>query len=290
MVFGKEMTKQLAVVFAMTSCIAAALIFDLTPTAMAAEEPFSYQYYADILRAYVDDQGMVDYAALKQNRGPLDAFVTRIANLESGVYDKWSEKEKIAFWINAYNALTLRAIIDHYPIKASLLRSVRFPKNSIRQIPGVWDKLQFKVMGREITLDGIEHDTLRANFNEPRIHMALVCAAMGCPPLRNEPFIAGKLDMQLDDQARRFFNDPQKFSIDRKTNTIHLSPIFKWFGEDFVNKYGTEKAFSGFSEQERAVLNFITHYSEDGGNAYLMKGGFSQEYLNYDWSLNERKG
>lgn len=256
-------------------------------TAWAAS--FSYDGYGNLLKSYVDAHGMVDYRGLKANRRPLDHFTSSMSRLDPRVYDGWNEKEKVAFWINAYNALTLKAIIDHYPIEASLLKSFVYPKNSIRQISGVWDKLPFSVMGRDITLDGIEHKVLRATFNEPRIHVALVCAAMGCPPLRNEPYADDKLESQLDDQATRFMKNAEKFRIDRNGNKVYLSPIFDWFGQDFVKNYGTGKGFPGFSEKEKAVLNFMTHYVEPADREYLLRGDFSLEYLKYDWSLNEKR-
>jgi hypothetical protein len=249
----------------------------------------SSEDYAAILTSYVDDHGMVDYKGLKTNRKPLDNFISSLSRLDPKLYDGWNDKEKIAFWINAYNALTLKAIVDHYPIEASLLKSFVYPKNSIRQIPGVWDKLTFAVMGRDITLDGIEHETLRAKFNEPRIHVALVCAAMGCPPLRNEPYTGAKLDAQLDDQAVKFLKNPEKLRIDRNNHRVYLSPILDWFGQDFVKTYGTDKDYSEFSGKERAVLNFVSRYLEPADKAFLLKGGFSIEYLKYDWSLNEKK-
>lgn len=258
-------------------------------TAGTAIAEISLDDYAAILISYVDDHGMVDYKGLKANRKPLDTFVLSLSRLDLKLYEGWNDKEKIAFWINAYNALTLKAIIDHYPIQASLLKSFVYPKNSIRQIPGVWDKLKFAVMGTDMTLDGIEHETLRAKFNEPRIHVALVCAARGCPPLRNEPYTGAKLDSQLDDQAAKFLKNPEKFRIDRNNQKVYLSPIFDWFGQDFVKTYGTDKEFSGFSEKERAVLNFVGRYLAPADKAYLLKGGFSIEYLKYDWSLNEKK-
>jgi len=260
----------------------------LTPGfAMAA--PFSYDEYGKALKTYVDDHGMVDYKGLKADRKALDEFASAVSRLDPKLCDGWNEREQIAFWINAYNALTLQAIIDRYPIEASLLKSLVYPKNSIRQIPGVWDKLTFPVMGKDITLDGIEHATLRAQFNEPRIHVALVCAAMGCPPLRNEPYVGSKLDAQLDDQATKFLKDPKKFRIDPDNSKVYLSSIFDWFGEDFIKTYGTNAEFQGFSEKERAVLNFIGRYARPAGRAYLLKGGFAIEYLKYDWSLNEKK-
>jgi hypothetical protein len=251
---------------------------------------FEYDDYGAVLEAYVDDRGMVNYDELKADREKLDAFATTIATLDPKVYDQWTENQKVAFWINAYNALTLQAIINHYPIKPSFFASIRFPKNSIRQIPGVWDELQFAAMGRKMTLDEIEHETLRKNFNEPRIHMALVCAAMGCPPLRNEPFAGDRLDAQLDDQTRRFLENPQKFRIDPVNGRVYLSPIFKWFGKDFIKTYGTGEKFSGKSETERAVLKFISGHIDESVAKYLATGEYDLEYLDYDWSLNEQKG
>jgi Protein of unknown function, DUF547 len=257
------------------------------PLALAAG--FSYEGYAKTLSAHVDGQGKVNYRGLKADRKGLDAFVSSLAALEPEVFSKWSDKEKIAFWINAYNALTLRVIIDNYPIKASFFSALRFPQNSIRQIKGVWDEIQFPVMERNMTVDNIEHDTLRSQFDDPRIHMALVCAALGCPPLRNEPYTANKLDSQLDDQARRFFQDPEKFRVDRGEGRIYLSSIFKWFGGDFVKAYGSDKRFPGKGETERAVLNFASKYLDRDENSYLEEGGYSISYLPYDWSLNEKQ-
>ncbi|MBI5116026.1 DUF547 domain-containing protein [Candidatus Poribacteria bacterium] len=260
----------------------------LTTGANAGQAP-SYGKYAAVLSAYVDNEGMVDYKALKADRRKLDSFVVEFAALDVKNYEQWTEKEKIAFWINAYNALTLKAIIDHYPIDASPLTSIFFPESSIRQIPGVWDKLRFPVMGQSVTLDEIEHQTLRKNFKEPRIHMALVCAAMGCPPLRREPYTAERLDTQLDDQARRFLSDPLKFRIDQAEGLVYLSPIFKWFGGDFARAYKTETKAHRQTDVQSAIINFIRKYLDERESEYLAAGGYALLYLSYDWSLNEQK-
>jgi hypothetical protein len=231
---------------------------------------------------------MVNYRGLKENSQRLDAFASVLGRLDRTMYDNWTEKEKVAFWINAYNALTLEAIITHYPIKPSLTASLVFPKNSIRQIPGVWDELTFEVMGRKVTLDEIEHKILRAQFNEPRIHVALVCAAKGCPPLRNEPYTGEQLDEQLDDQTRRFLSNPQKFRFDRTGGRVSLSSIFQWFSEDFVKTYGADERFSGHSQAEGAVLNFINKYVDAADREYLVSATYKIAYLDYDWSLNEQ--
>ena len=143
--------------------------------------------YAAVLREHLRG-GLVDYKALKAAPAELDAYLAALAAVKPAEYEAWPRADKIAFWINTYNAYTLKAILDHYPIKPNWRASLRYPKSSIRQVPGVWDKLKFRVMGRELTLDGMEHDILRKQFNEPRAHMALVCASLGCPVLRPEPY------------------------------------------------------------------------------------------------------
>ncbi|MCI0447732.1 DUF547 domain-containing protein [bacterium] len=185
--------------------------------------------------------------------------------------------------------MTLEVILLNYPNKSSYPRVLLFPKSSILQIPGVWSKFQFLIMGRKMTLNQIEHDTLRSKFNEPRIHVALVCAAKGCPPLRREPFVGSRLDEQLDDQAHRFLSNPMKFHVDRKEGTTYLSSIFKWFGKDFVKAYGTDRNFSGHSREERALLKFISRYLESEDRNFLDKQKYRIKYIKYDWSLNEKR-
>lgn len=247
-----------------------------------------YADYAEVLNEYVNNTGMVNYRELKAKPERLNSFLAALADLPPATYQKWNDQEKIAFWINAYNALTLKAIIDHYPIRASFFKGFLHPRNSIRHIPGVWDTLRFPVMGKRMTLDEIEHGVLRKEFNEPRIHLALVCAARGCPPLRTEPYEGAKLDQQLNDQTRVFLANPKKFRIDRGQGKVYLSPIFKWFGGDFVKTYGTDKAFQGFSPDERAVLNFVSQYLAASDRDYLLQGQYTIAYLDYDWSLNEQ--
>ncbi|MHC4440320.1 MAG: DUF547 domain-containing protein [Planctomycetota bacterium] len=259
--------------------------------ALSAEqnnEAFNYDDYAEVLKSYVDNKGMVNYKQLKANRAKLDSFARQLSKLDDQTYKKWSNNDKIAFWINAYNGLTLKAIIDNYPIKSSFLKSRIYPKNSIRQISGVWDKKKHKVMGSDRTLEHIEHEILRKKFNEPGIHVALVCAAMGCPPLLNKPYVGDKLEEQFDDRTRRFLSDSKKFNVDRKGRKVLLSPIFKWFGSDFVGKYSMEKTLPRLSKNQTAVINYISRILEKDDGDYLLKGNFKIKYLDYDWSLNEQ--
>ncbi len=252
---------------------------------------FDYHGYGAVLTGYVDDAGMVYYKGLKAERKRLDGFIESLEQVKRDDYDEWGQEEKIAFWVNTYNGLTLKAIVDHYPIKSSFFKSLTYPKNSIRQIDGVWDKLKFNVMGKPVTLDHIEHNILRKQFDEPRIHVALVCAAMGCPALRNEPYTGAKLSKQLDDQAKVFMADGAKFRIDTDKGIWYLSSIFKWFTDDFVSQYGKDGLYGVHANPVGAVLRFAYKYMPD--DVRMRKDIDSRTYrvvyLDYDWSLNERK-
>ena len=241
---------------------------------IASTTSLNYQDYNQVLKSYVS-AGRVNYKSLQNNRQALDRFNSALGNVNSSTYNSWSNSEKIAFLINAYNSFTLESIIDQKPLK-----------KSIRDISGVWKGRKFKIAGQSKTLDNIEHQTLRKQFNEPRIHMALVCAAKSCPPLQNEAYTGEKLNAQLDDQTRRFLASPHGFKIDYKQNRVYLSSIFKWFGEDWIKTYGVDGQFTGNAKQ-RAVLNFISKYLDQDDRDYLIKGKYKISYLRYDWSLND---
>lgn len=259
-------------------------------TVDVSDEDFSYAMYNEVLKEFVDDKGHVDYAGLKANREPHDRFIALMGAVTESELASWSSDEQLAFWMNAYNAITLKYIIDHYPIeKGGLISRALYPANSIRQIPGVWDELTTPVAGSPITLDAIEHEILRVEFTEPRIHMAIVCAAMGCPPLRAEAFVGERIEEQLDDQSIRFLGHPDRFRIDRETGTVHLSSIFDWFGEDFVPVYSPANGtFSEHDETTAAVLNFVSGYIAETDAQYLKQQDYKVAFTKYDWSLNEQ--
>ena len=236
---------------------------------------FSYEGYASALKAHVDGRGRVDYAALARDRKGLDSFLEGVAGLSPKVFSRWKEKDRLAFWINVYNALTIRAVLDHLPIK------------SIRGIPGVWKKLKWRVMGKDLTLDFIENGILRKRFREPRIHMGLVCASRGCPFLLNEPFRGERLEAQLDGRARLFFADPKKFRIDEKAGKVYVSPLFDWYKADFLKAYAPKGGFKGLSPEWKAVMNFASRYVKPPDRACLVAGGYQIVFLPYDWSLNK---
>jgi hypothetical protein len=170
----------------------------------------------------------------------------------------------------------LQSIIDQKPLK-----------KSIKDIFGVWSIRKFKLVGQSKTLDNIEHNILRVDFDEPRIHVALVCAAISCPPLRDEPYTGENLHEQLDEQVRKFLASPHGFRIDRQAGKVYLSSIFKWYGQDWIKQYQIENKFAG-NKSERAVLNFISRYLEFSDQDYLKQGNYKIDYLEYDWSLNKQ--
>ena len=142
-------------------------------------------------------------------------------------------------------------------------------------------------MGQSVTLDTIEHEILRKEFQEPRIHAALVCAAISCPTLRQEPYTGDSLNQQLDDQVRKWLSSAHGLKIDRAQNQVSISSIFDWFGEDWQAQYAAEETFAG-SPKERAALNFISNYVSSEDKEYLVQGNYKLDYLTYDWSLNRQ--
>lgn len=225
----------------------------------------SHAAWSELLSRRVVD-GRVDYAGLVRDDQPaLDSYLATLSGTCAEDYARWPRDEKIAFWLNAYNANTLRLIANHYP-----LRSIR----EIGWLPGAAFRKTFIPMqglrGEDISLDDIEHRVLRAGFGEARIHFALVCAAHSCPPLRAEAYRGANLDRQLDDQGRQFLGNRDKNRVDVETRTLYLSKIFDWFRPDF--------------ETQGSLVAFVAPYL---GVPATDIAGFEIEFLDYDWSLNE---
>lgn len=272
--------------------VAAGIILLGLVTAPAAAQSFSHATFDTVLADYVW-ASRVDYGALQVDREPLDRYLSQLAAVSSEEFEGWAEPDQIAYLINAYNAYTLETIIDHYPIKESgffkkLIAPKRFafPANSIRHIDGVFDRIPHRVAGRELTLDGIEHQTLRVNYNEPRIHFALVCAAVSCPPLRTEAYTGDRLNEQLDQQGGAFLNDPRLNRIDPEGREVFLSKIFDWFGDDF-RQFAGGWGYAG-DEKIGGVLSFISRYLSDRAQRFLEGGDYEVQFLDYDWTLNDQ--
>ena len=239
----------------------------------------------------VDGISFVDYAALTRDRHGLDRFVAQLERIDPEALDAASEYQQIALWINAYNALTLRLIIDNYPIQASLLRSLVFPSNSIRQIPGAWDDRAFVVAGSRVSLSDIEHQILRARFSEPLIHLALNCASLSCPSLRDEPYSPDKLREQLEDQARIYLLRHDSLEVAEQSTTVRVSAIFEWYAEDLTTEYGSGLLAGAYGPVDGPVLEFVARHGPPHVRTIVSESvaDWNVEFQSYDWSLNDRQ-
>lgn len=245
--------------------VACALVL-LAPLSARAEAatPFDHSAFTEILQKYTIG-GRVDYGALLKDRVPLDRYRSQLRRVTQLEYDKWKEKDQIAFWINLYNAETLALLLDHPNTKS--IRSVAWFLGAFREpvilLPGFGQK--------RMSLNNVL-DLLRKRFREPRIHFALVGAAQGYGRLRNEAYNGDQLNMQLEAQARDFVRDTSKARWDPATNVLWLSKAFDWYSVDF--------------EQIGGAVTTVARYSDDTIRSRLTAGPIRVKYLDYDWSLN----
>ena len=260
----------------------------------ANKADFDHQHSAltSLLEQHVSPAGLIDYAALKDAPAALTAYLQQLADVAEADLSAQDEATQMAFWINAYNALTLKLIIDHYPIPSSGVFGGLFGGGqSITNIDGAWDKLRWPVAGKQRTLDDIEHNILRKNFAEPRIHFALVCASLGCPDLRREAYSGMRLERQLQEQTLRFLNNPNKgLNIERGRDRVSVSSIFDWFDEDFDCIDEPLQMAARLSTKRRSLVCFIAGQllPSDPRREYLLQRNYSLRFLDYDWSLNQQ--
>lgn len=225
--------------------------------------PPSHQAWDDLVSQYVDSKGMVDYKGFLKDKAKLDAYLNTLSKNPPD-RNSWSKDEQMAYWINAYNAFTVKLIVDNYPTES--IKDLG-PALKIPLISDVWHYKFFKIGGEEFSLDEIEHGILRKEFSEPRIHFAVNCASFSCPPLLNEAFMPSTLNEQLEKQAVAFINDGVRNKISK--NSVEISSIFSWFKGDFT--------------KNGKLIDFLNKYSkvEIDSKAKI-------SYLDYDWSLNEQ--
>lgn len=251
-------------------------------SASGIKEDF-YASWDKALHKYVSNRGDVNYRAWKADRGDLDSFLQSARNISAQDCAQMGKDEKLALWINLYNAFTAKLVLDHYPIQRSGFNL--YPNSSIRQIDGVWDKYRVACCGRSVTLSEIENKILRGEFQQPLIHFAINCASRSCPKLMNRAYKGQTLEKDLDEAAREFINDSTRNRIDLRSRKVELSKIFDWFGDDFKGRY---EAISGRSVKESGVINFVMEHVKSPDKELLSSNKFTLGYLPYDWSLNEQ--
>lgn len=212
-----------------------------------------HKSWGQLLNRFVDEKGNVNYSGFKKESETLNRYLEQLGS--NTVNENWSKNKKLAYYINLYNAATVKLILDNYPLR------------SITVIKKPWDKKWIKNNGELISLGQIEHKILR-KMNEPRIHFAINCASFSCPKLLNEAYTEDKLEKQLQRAAKEFINDPSRNIISE--NEVKLSKIFKWYKKDFESN-GSLKAY--LNQYLKSSINPDTKI----------------EYIKYNWSLNEIK-
>ena len=225
---------------------------------------FDHSIFDQVLKTYVNNQGLVDYNGIAGDQ----SFKIYMETLKSAQPDAMSRDGQLAFWINAYNAVTIAKVIEWKP------------KKSVREtfVPGVWTGTKFfttrehTVAGKDLSQDDIENEILRKQFKDPRIHFAIICASSGCPLLPRFAYTEENVQTMLEEETRKYINSERGTKIDSAENTLYLSKLFDWFAGDFEYKSGS-------------VLNFIKPYLGQKALAFMEKNP-KIKYLPYDWALN----
>ncbi|GJM35999.1 MAG: DUF547 domain-containing protein [Saprospiraceae bacterium] len=224
-------------------------------------KPINHALWDTLLQEHVNEAGWVDYEGFIKDSVRMNKYLTLMGNNHPN--DKnWSENEQKAYWINAYNAYTVKLIMDNYPVA-----SIKDIKNGIPFVNTVWDIKFINIEDRTYDLNNIEHGILRPRYKDPRIHFAVNCASFSCPKLQNKAYVANKLEEQLDEAAREFLAEESRNKLTK--DKIQLSKLFTWYKGDFTEK--------------TSVIGFINQYApiQVNENATI-------EYLDYDWNLNKQ--
>ena len=221
----------------------------------------SHKQWDMLTKKHVTPSGVVNNKGFVKDSIQLNAYLKLMSN--NPPKSTWSKNEELAYWINTYNAFTVKLMVKHYPVK-----SIKDLGGSIYKVNTSWDIKFIVIGGEKMDLNNIEHKKIRDQFKEPRIHFAVNCASVSCPKLRNEAFTAERLNTQLNDQARYFINNPIKNNTKDPANP-QLSKLFNWYGDDF-------------KENGNTVLDFINKYLDN-----KIPKEANVAYMNYIWTINE---
>ena len=240
------------------------ILFLLIGTAQASPAMFDHSLFDQVLKKYVDDQGLVDYNGIA--RDPL--FSEYLEKLETARVESLSRDGQLAFWINAYNAVMIEIVIKMKP------------KRSVREtfFPGLWTSKRIfeprenTVANRSVSPDDMENEYLRKGFRDPRIHFAIICASMSCPPLPRTAYTEENVQARLEEETRKYLNSRRGIRIEAEENTLDVSKLFDWFKEDFLQKAGSVEAY-------------IRPYLDESARAFLDRRP-TISFLGYDWALN----
>jgi hypothetical protein len=268
--------------------LVASLACVVSPTLLAqtaaAGFDHSHASWTTLLKKHVRviDSGkasQVRYAGMATDKAALKDYLASLTAVSQASFDAFSKPQQMAFLVNAYNAFTVDLILTRYPKLASIK-----DLGSLLQSP--WKGKGVPLLGTQMSLDNIEHDTLRARgrYDDPRVHFAVNCASIGCPALREEAFVADRLEAQFEEQAQRFMADRSRNRYSAERNKVEVSKIFDWFGDDFKQGH---KGVSSLSQFLGRYANQLADAPADRDR--LRAGGVSVGFLEYDWKLNDAK-
>jgi len=275
----------------MKKLLFALLLAGLPLTVTAQTFDHDHKAWATLLKKHVvlidgGKASQVRYAGFAQDRNELKAYLGALAKVTQAEFNAWTKSQQMAFLINAYNAYTVEKILTRYPNIKSIWDFGKLFGNPFK------DKF-FTLLGREFSLDMIEHDTLRKPgvYDEPRVHFAVNCASVGCPMLREEPYLAARLDAQLEEQTRRFLSDRSRNRYHAQDNALEVSEIFKWFSSDWSSGY---RGFDGKHTPMQSREQFFARYAALLADApaqqqAIAEGRAAIRHLDYDWTLNDAK-
>lgn len=263
-----------------------ATLVPVAPATATAANAFDHRHAAwdELLAKHVrvidgGNASQVRYTGMQADRAVLAAYLASLSAVTEADYASWSKPRRLAFLINAYNAFTIELVLGKYPD----LKSIK-DLGSLFQSP--WKKTFISLLGQQRSLDDVEHALIRAPgaFDDPRIHVALVCASVGCPMLRNEAFTGERLDAQLEDAMRRFFADRSRNRFDSANGKLQVSKIFDWYGKDFAQGY------AGFHTLAATFARYAEQLADTpGARARVRSGDYRLEFLDYDWRLNDAR-
>lgn len=248
---------------------------------MASYADFNHSTWDSLLNKNVTmtnggKASVVNYAGMKADQSKLDSYLAATGKVSQSEFNGWNKDEQLAFLINVYNAGTVDLVLTKYP-----------NLKSIKDIGGIfgspWKQDFVTVLGKKRSLDDIEHNLIRGSkrYNEPRIHFAVNCASIGCPALLNDAFTGNKLDKQLEQVTSKFLADSSRNRL--KGSTLEVSPIFKWYKEDFESNWRGTKDLEGFLVRYSSSLGFNKSQTAD-----LKAGKTKISYTNYNWNLNKK--
>lgn len=259
-------------------------LMTLAPDTARAEFDLSHPTWNELVRRHVvvfdgGNASQVRYAGFLHDRTALQGYLVTLSEVKQAEFDRWSKCERLAFLINAYNAFTVELILRNYPGVAS----IRDLGNVLRS---PWRMRFFTLLGREQHLDGIEHDLIRRPgvYDEPRTHFAVNCAAVGCPMLREEAYVASRLDAQLEEQTVRFLSDRSRNRYNARTRALEVSMVFGWYRKDFeIGVRGMESLEEFFAMHARLLADSAPDRQA------ISAGTVPIRFLEYDWGLNDAK-